>query len=125
MPARATAPGAEHAVNSGAGGGPMRRNWWLVTLGFLGVAGLTVLLLSLLTNIFERKQEARQAFVRVVEVTEDTMDPRVWGQNWPFQYDSYLQTSLPTTTKYGGHSRRASDGAPAQQKLGKESGLWP
>ena len=29
-------------------------------LGFVGVAGLTVLLLALLTNIFERKQEARQ-----------------------------------------------------------------
>jgi len=40
------------------------------------VAGITVLLLALLTNIFERKQEARQAFVRLVDVTEDTMDPR-------------------------------------------------
>ena len=59
------------------------RTWWLVILGFLGVAGLTVLLLALLTNIFERKQEARQPFVRLVEVTEDTMDPKVWGQNWP------------------------------------------
>jgi nitrite reductase (cytochrome c-552) len=77
---------------SSAGGRPKRLNWSLVSLGFLGVAGLTVLLLSLLTNIFERKQEARQAFVRVVEVTEGTMDPKVWGQNWPFQYDSYLKT---------------------------------
>ena len=42
-----------------------------------------MLLLALLTNIFERKQEARQPFVRLVEVTEDTMDPKVWGQNWP------------------------------------------
>jgi len=37
-----------------------------------------VLLLALLTNIFERKQEARQPFVRVAEVTEETMDPKVW-----------------------------------------------
>ena len=48
-----------------AGGGG--RGWLLPVLGFVGVAGLTVLLLALLTNIFERKQEARQSFVRVVE----------------------------------------------------------
>ena len=88
------------------------RSWWLV-LGFLGVAGLTVLLLALLTNIFERKQEARQPFVRLVEVTEETMDPKVWGQNWPAQYDGYLKTSLPTTTKYGGRGLGASDAGPA------------
>ena len=75
------------------------RTWLLVVLGFLAAAGLTVLLLALLTNIFERKQEARQPFVRLVEVTEDTMDPKVWGQNWPAEYDSYLKTSLPTATE--------------------------
>ena len=58
--------------------------------------------------------EARQPFVRVVEVTEDTMDPAVWGQNWPAQYDSYLKTSLPTTTKYGGRGLGASDGGPGR-----------
>jgi nitrite reductase (cytochrome c-552) len=82
-----------------------------------------VLLLALLTNIFERKQEARQTFVRLVEVTEDTMDPKVWGQNWPFQYDSYLKTSLPTSTKYGGRGLGASDGGPAEQKLDREPWL--
>jgi nitrite reductase (cytochrome c-552) len=99
------------------------RTWWLIALGFLGVAGLTVLLLSLLTNIFERKQEARQPFVRVVEVTEDTMDPKMWGQNWPAQYDSYLRTSLPTATKYGGRGLGASDAGPAEQKLDREPWL--
>jgi nitrite reductase (cytochrome c-552) len=99
------------------------QTWWVVVLGFLGAAGLTVLLLSLLTNIFERKQEARQPFVRVVEVTEDTMDPKVWGQNWPTEYDSYLKTSLPTATKYGGRGLGASDGGPAEQKLDREPWL--
>ena len=98
------------------------RTWWLV-LGFLGVAGLTVLLLALLTNIFERKQEARQPFVRLVEVTEDTMDPKVWGQNWPAQYDGYLKTSLPTATKYGGRGLGASDAGPAEQKLDRDQWL--
>jgi nitrite reductase (cytochrome c-552) len=92
-------------------------------LGLVAVAAVTVLLLALLTNIFERKQEARQTFVRVVEVTENTMDPKVWGQNWPLQYDSYLKTSLPTATKYGGRGMGASDEGPAEQKLDKEPWL--
>jgi nitrite reductase (cytochrome c-552) len=99
------------------------RRWGLAVLALAAAAGVTVLLLALLTNIFERKQEARQTYVRVVEVTEDTMDPRVWGQNWPAQYDSYLKTSLPTTTKYGGRGLGASDGGPAEQKLDKEPWL--
>ena len=89
------------------------RSWLLIVLALLGAGGVTVLLLALLTNVFERKQEARQPFVRVVEVTESTMDPKVWGQNWPLQYDSYLKTSLATTTKYGGRGLGASDTGPA------------
>jgi nitrite reductase (cytochrome c-552) len=99
------------------------RAWLVWLLGFAAVAGATVLLLALLTNIFERKQEARQVFVRVVEVTEGTWDPKIWGQNWPVQYDSYLRTSLPTTTKYGGRGLGASDQGPAEQKLDKEPWL--
>src|SRR5262249_39402118 len=91
--------------------------WLLVILGVVGAAGVTILLLALLTNIFERKQEARQTFVRLVEVTEDTTDPKVWGQNWPAEYDSYLKTALATTTKYGGRGPGASDHRPAGQKL--------
>ena len=81
------------------------------------------MLLALLTNIFERKQEARQPFVRLVEVTEETMDPKVWGQNWPAQYDGYIKTSLPTTTKYGGRGLGASDAGPAEQKLDRDQWL--
>ena len=99
------------------------RAWLLVILGFGGIAGLTVLLLALLTNIFERRQEARQPFVRVVEVTEETMDPKPWGQNWPHEYDSYLKTALPTTTKYGGRGPGASDAGPADQKLVRDPWL--
>ncbi len=94
------------------------RSWGAILLGFAGIAGVTVLLLALLTNIFERKQEARQPFVRVAEVTEATDDPAVWGRNWPFQYDSYLRTAEPTRTTYGGRGAGASDGL-AEQKLDK------
>jgi len=99
------------------------RPWLFGILGFAGVAGLTVLLLALLTNIFERTQEARQPFVRVTEVTEETTDPKVWGLNWPAEYDSYLKTSLPTTTKYGGRGMGVSDQGPAEQKLERDPWL--
>jgi len=92
-------------------------------LGFAAVAGATIILLALLTNIFERKQEARQPFVRVAEVTEATVDPAVWGQNWPFEYDSYRRTSLPTATRYGGRGLGASDAGPAEQKLDRDPWL--
>jgi nitrite reductase (cytochrome c-552) len=58
---------------------------------------------ALLNNISERKSEARNPYVRLVEVDEDTTDPAVWGLNWPKQYDSYIRTALKTKTRFGGH----------------------
>lgn len=57
---------------------------------------------ALLMNIAERKQEARQPFLRVVEITDDTIDPAVWGQNFPHQYDSYSRTVDMERTRFGG-----------------------
>ncbi len=99
------------------------RNLLVLSLGVLAVAGITALLLALLTNIFERKVEARQPFVRVVDVNENTLDPAIWGKNWPNEYDSYLKTSLPTATKYGGRGAGASDEGPASQKLDRDPWL--
>lgn len=65
-----------------------------------GVATLSVA--ALLTNIFERQQEARNPFYRVVELTDTTTDPAIWGQNFPLQYDDYLRTVDMTRTRYGG-----------------------
>jgi nitrite reductase (cytochrome c-552) len=58
--------------------------------------------LALLVNIFEHKQEARNPFFRVVEITDDTDDPAVWGKNFPLQYDHYLRTVDQVRTRYGG-----------------------
>jgi len=102
---------------------PRKASKILMVLAFVGVVGITVLLLALLGNITERKHEAQQPFLRVVEVTEDTVDPKVWGQNWPFQYDTYAKTSESTTTRYGGRGPGASDGGLAEQKLDKEPWL--
>ncbi len=80
-------------------------------------AVLTFLATALLVSIFERKQEARTPYFRTVEVTESTIDPAVWGQNWPHQYDSFLRTVDYERTRYGG-----SDAVP-QQLLDKDPWL--
>lgn len=67
-------------------------------------AVVTALITALLVNIFERKQEAKDPFLKLVKVTEADVDPQKWGVNWPRQYDGYLRTSEPTATKYGGAS---------------------
>lgn len=67
-----------------------------------GAAVVTVLLTALLVNIFERKSESKNVFYRVVEITDETDDPAVWGKNFPHQYDSYLKTADMSRTKYGG-----------------------
>ncbi len=58
--------------------------------------------LALLLNIFERKQEAKNPFFKVVELTDDTTDPAVWGKNFPLQYDDYKRTVDQERTRYGG-----------------------
>jgi nitrite reductase (cytochrome c-552) len=70
----------------------------LVVAAALAAAGVS----ALLVNIFERKQEARNPFFRVVELTDETEDPAVWGKNFPLQYDGYLRTVDQQRTKYGG-----------------------
>ena len=79
---------------------PPRRSL-IVVLGLLGAVAAAAIG-ALLVNIFERKQEARNPFFRVVELTDDTIDPAVWGKNFPLQYDAYLQTTDQKRTRYGG-----------------------
>jgi nitrite reductase (cytochrome c-552) len=61
-----------------------------------------VLAAALLVNISERKQEAKNPVVRVVEITDETEDPAVWGKNFPVEYDLYKKTTDMARTKYGG-----------------------
>ncbi len=68
-----------------------------------GVAAIAAAAITaLLVNIFERKQEAKNPFFRVVELTDETTDPAVWGKNFPLQYDAYLRTTDQKRTRYGG-----------------------
>lgn len=65
-------------------------------------AFITMGLAALLVNIFERKQEARNTFFQVVELDDNTVDPAVWGKNFPLQYDSYKRTVDQQRTRFGG-----------------------
>ncbi|MGH7478192.1 MAG: ammonia-forming cytochrome c nitrite reductase subunit c552, partial [Candidatus Methylomirabilales bacterium] len=57
---------------------------------------------ALLVNILERKQEAKNPFYRVVELTDETEDPAIWGKNFPMQYDGYRRTVDQVRTRFGG-----------------------
>jgi nitrite reductase (cytochrome c-552) len=66
------------------------------------IALLTVGVLLLMQNIGQRQEEGRQDAFRVVQLTEDVIDPAQWGLNYPFQYDGYKRTADITRTRYGG-----------------------
>jgi nitrite reductase (cytochrome c-552) len=82
---------------------PPVARWAMIFIG-LGVASAVAAFatVALLVTVFEHQQEARNPFFRVVELTDETEDPAVWGKNFPFQYDAYLRTVERTWTKYGG-----------------------
>ncbi len=58
--------------------------------------------MALLVNILERKQEARNPFYRVVEITDETEEAALWGKNFPLQYDDYKRTVDQVRTRFGG-----------------------
>lgn len=85
---------------------------------------------ALLVDIFEHKQEARHPFFRVVELTDETEDPAVWGKNFPLQYDAYRRTVDQVRTRFGGSEalpRTPTDADPrsvvAQSKLEEDPRL--
>jgi nitrite reductase (cytochrome c-552) len=75
---------------------------WTLVVAAVTAAVVTLGVAALLVNIFERKQEARNTFYRVVELTDDTEDPAIWGKNFPQQYDGYRRTVDQQRTRYGG-----------------------
>jgi len=73
-----------------------------ILLVIAAAAAAAMVTAGLLVNIFERKQEARNPFYRVVELTDETVSPTIWGKNFPQQYDGYLQTVDQKRTRFGG-----------------------
>ncbi len=76
---------------------------WLYPLIVIFVAAVTVGVIALLFNIRERQSEAKERFVKLVELDENTVDPKVWGRNFPRQYDSYLRTVDMQRSRPGGN----------------------
>jgi nitrite reductase (cytochrome c-552) len=77
---------------------------------------------ALLVNIAERKEQAKHAYVKLVEVTDADVDVAKWGTNWPRELDGYKRTAEPTSTKYGG-AAGASQSQPAPEKFDRDPWL--
>ncbi len=78
------------------------RLMWVIGATAVIVALVTFGVTALLVNIFERKVEARNPFYRVVDLTDETEDPTLWGKNFPLQFEGYSKTVDQTRTRYGG-----------------------
>ena len=107
-----------------------RRRTVTLLLAAAVAAAAALAAVALLVNVFERKQEARNPFFRVVELDETTDDPAVWGQNFPLQYDGYRRTVDMVETRFGGSEavpREPTPGDPrtvtSQSKLDELPGL--
>jgi nitrite reductase (cytochrome c-552) len=80
------------------------RRRMMLLLGGAVVAGAlaSAAVAALLLNISERKHEGQNPYFRVVDLTDETVDPQVWGKNFPIQYDGYRRTVDQVRTRYGG-----------------------
>ncbi len=93
----------------------------------LSTAGLVLLLLvaavaafavlGLFANISERKEEARVSPAQVVALDESSVDPAVWGRNFPHQYDQYLKTVDMERTGFGGSEAVPRDPSDVDPRL--------
>jgi nitrite reductase (cytochrome c-552) len=83
--------------------GPSRWRGRLLYLAtILVTAAATYGVVALLMNINERKQEAKQHYLQIVELNEDSIDPAEWGKNFPREYDGYKRTAENTSRRHGG-----------------------
>jgi nitrite reductase (cytochrome c-552) len=82
---------------------PSRRGWLWVALAFFAGLVLMAALAFLLTNIQTRKAESVEYPLKTVTIAANELDPAVWGQNFPREYDSFKKTEQDDTeTPYGG-----------------------
>jgi nitrite reductase (cytochrome c-552) len=84
---------------------PRRSRWpsrllYLATI--LVTAAATYGVVALLMNINERKEEAKQHYLKLVDLNEETIDPAEWGKNFPREYDGYMRTAENTSRRHGG-----------------------
>lgn len=92
----------EAGGSTGSNKGGRGRLLLLVAGTAIVAAGAAFGITALLVSIFEHRQEARNPFFRVVDLTDETEDPAVWGKDFPMQYDGYRRTADMVRTRYGG-----------------------
>jgi nitrite reductase (cytochrome c-552) len=81
---------------------PVSRRNHLLPIAVLAASIAVIVVAALLINIFERKQEAQNRYVKVVELNDGVADAAVWGKQFPMEYDRYLRTADMARTRYGG-----------------------
>jgi nitrite reductase (cytochrome c-552) len=75
----------------------------LVYIGtILVVALVTAGVMLLGQNVMERRAEGERVVFNLVDLDETVVDPELWGQNFPRQYDGYLGTADTERTRFGG-----------------------
>jgi len=77
------------------------RPWFLIVV-VLGAALVTFAVTALLMNVQDRQQESATKFTKVVEIDDTTVDPEIWGQNFPSQYEGYVRTKEFVPSKHSG-----------------------
>ena len=68
----------------------------LILIFLLGIGVATGIALLLL-NIQKHKLESTLYPSKVIEIGKDELDPKVWGMNYPRQYDSFKRTKEDKT----------------------------
>jgi len=77
-----------------------RRVIYIGTIVVVALATAGVMLLG--QSVMERRAEGERAVFNVVDLDETVVDPEIWGQNFPRQYDGYLRTVDIERTRFGG-----------------------
>ncbi len=72
---------------------PRRRRRWVLPAVIAGTAVAAFGVTAILMSVSDRKHEEATPFAKVVELDDTTIDPAVWGQNFPAEYDGYLATA--------------------------------
>ena len=79
---------------------PKRNLGWLIA-AFVGGALIMAAVGALLINIQNRKAEAA-VNPQIIPIADDELDPTVWAQNFPRQYDTFMKTQDDTiSTPFG------------------------
>ena len=89
---------------------------WII-IAAVAAALVTLALAALLTNIFQKQQEARNPFYRVVELNDTIVDAAVWGKDFPLQYDDYRRTVDQVRTRYGGSEAMPHDSSSTDPRV--------